>query len=224
MIGAKTGIYASQFKAAPVGDYAIRIIGPNTYIRTTSQIPLSVTYTINTRIYLESNSVNGMLFGGVGTNNYVQITQSGLNWRIRCSDVTSNNDFFIPVASFPINTWGNFTFVVDANQLSFYFDGAKIGSTVSFTGQFPFDYIGVWNLLSIYLSETRINDTGVLNGTAASLGQISDLASGQNFITVMGSADIYYEYNQNSGTIVNDSSVNNNKGVINGPNFDWVLV
>lgn len=160
----------------------------------------TITYEFNT----SNTSQNKYAFSG-DTGHYIYHRFFNLSMRMN----TSTGVVVWPYGSPAVDTWHKVIIVRIVNDIEYYLNGSKIGSTVTNNGSIQLDDIA--NKFPLYSG--GIDNVAMLAGVGASALQISQIQSGNDFISVMGSADIQYLMNESGSTMVApDTSGNSNDG------------
>ena len=204
---------------------ALQFDGVNDYV-TVPSIPISGEFTLN--IWFNSNFTSKsspMLFSNNAAAKYIRTVRTfGGGSAMYVLLGGSLNQFTFPVWN--DNTWYMFTLTRDAsNNLKAYINAVESTLTgVVDANNTTFQLIGAYYTLTAFgFIDGKLDEIGFLSGTAATPTQISNLynlENGNDFNTVVGSSDVYYQFNQTSpDSTATDSSGNGNTGALN--NFDF---
>ena len=222
MFGFNKGVISQGIKPFEFGN-ALTFAGSNDYVSFTTQIDLSGVFTYS--IWMKMTSYDDYVSTSVFTNNYHFNNQNSTTIRFNLDGSTSSFSF----PSVALNVWENYVLTRDSlSRLRLYRNGLE--STTGFLTNnktLKVGSLGNYPTGTLPIAGT-LDEIGILSGVQATPTQITELYNGglgNDFVSVMGSANLHYKLNESSpASTAVDSSGNGNDGTL--VNFDtatcWV--
>tara|TARA_R110001606_G_C15168124_1_gene627817 strand:+ start:49 stop:699 length:651 start_codon:yes stop_codon:yes gene_type:complete len=191
---------------------ALGLNGTNQYGGLTTGITTNTTTTISCWFKLDAF---GSVFYGNSTDTNIAIrtvSNTVIRWFNR-----SSKDFTVPAMSVGVRY--HLTFTISGSSIRCYLNGTESPTLALSTSAVPINQIGRYYNGGFWLdgevNELAFDTTQV--ATQANITALYNGGLGANYLSVMGAADAYYQFNASDGT---DSSGNGNTMTLfNSPTF-----
>ena len=205
---------AGRYPSDNPSNNAVRLDGSSGYINLPTGIVSQVSdFTISAFVYLNSAQTSARVFDfGSGTSNYMYFTPRGTNGVAQYNVLLNGTTYSLNAsAAVPVGSWIHVAVTQRFNVVTLYINGQftaslNIPATPAQLGATTQNWIG----RSQYSADPYLNgivDNFTIYYRTLAPSEIISLA--QPFV-------FYYAFNQTSGTIVSDSSVNGYNGTLIG--------
>ncbi len=187
--------------------------GVNDYVSLTTGIATSGDITLSCWFNYTGGDM-GNIYGNSGSGSMsVRVTSST---QVRWYD-GANNNWTVPTMS--TGSWYHLLITKDGTVGRCYLNGVESTNTVTLNGTMPtVNQIGRYHNGTVVPLDGQLDDVAIKAGYVASLSNAQDIynsGAGASPEDVMGTLDVYYKFDESSGTSAADSSGNSNTGTLN---------
>ena len=217
MFGLNLGATSSSVSAAaaPAYDFqnALLFDGVNDYGSLTTGIATSGDITLSCWFKYTGGDM-GNIYGNSGSASMsIRVTSST---QVRWYD-GSNNNWTVP--SMSIGNWYHLFITKDGTVGRCYLNGVESTNTVTLNGTMPtVDQIGRYYNGTLVPLDGQLDDVAIKTGYVATLSNAQDIYNsgyGESPEDVMGALNVWYKFNETTGTTASDSSGNGNDLTLN---------
>ena len=199
-------------KPEPFGN-ALEFDGVNDYVSLTTGIATSGDVTL-TCWFKYTGGDMGNIYGNSGSGSLsIRVISST---QVRWYD-GSNNDW--TVSSMSVGEWYHLFITKDGTVGRCYLNGVEATNTTTLNGTMPtINQIGRYHNGTIVPLDGQLDDVAIKSGYVGTLSNAQDIyneGAGQRPNNVISALDVYYKFNESSGTSAADSSGNSNTGTLN---------